>query len=105
MVPEGIDKNLFFQHKECDYFPCHVGVPIERFNCMLCYCPLYTLGEKCGGNFIYTSKGKKNCVNCTIPHDGDSGVRLVKERYGELAELAAKKQPPNQMGGAIEDGK
>ena len=91
MLPSDIEKNYFFQHTECDYFPCHKGVPIERFNCLLCYCPLYTLGEACGGNYLYTKKGRKNCVNCTIPHDGDSGVRLVKARFDELAALAARK--------------
>ena len=91
MAPEGIEKNSFFQHKECDYFPCHEGVPEELFNCMLCYCPLYTLGEDCGGNFTYTSKGRKNCRTCNIPHNGDSGVRLVRSRFDELAKLAAKK--------------
>jgi Zn-finger protein len=90
MVPEGIDKNKFFQHTECDYFPCHEGIPVERFNCMLCYCPLYTLGEACGGNYTYTSKGAKNCKACNIPHNGDSGVLLVRERFGELVKLAAK---------------
>ncbi|MBR0405658.1 MAG: hypothetical protein IJI68_10760 [Eggerthellaceae bacterium] len=90
MVPEGIDKNKFFQHTECDYFPCHEGIPVERFNCMLCYCPLYTLGEACGGNYTYTSKGTKNCKACNIPHNGDSGVLLVRERFGELVKLAAR---------------
>ena len=88
MVPEGIDKNMFFQHVDCDFFPCHEGVPTERFNCMLCYCPLYTLGPACKGNFTYTEKGVKNCKGCSIPHDGDNGVRLVRDRFGELATLA-----------------
>ena len=93
MVPEGIEKNYFFQHTECDYFPCHEGIPKERINCMLCYCPLYTLGEDCGGNYTYTSKGAKNCKACNIPHNGDSGVRLVRSRFDDLRKLAAKKQP------------
>ena len=92
MVPEDIDKNLFFQHRECDYFPCHEGVPIERFNCLLCYCPLYALGPGCGGNYTYTSKGYKNCKDCNIPHNGDDGVRRVKLRFKDLAALAARKE-------------
>lgn len=91
MVPEGIDKNLFFQNKECDYFPCHEGIPEERFNCMLCYCPLYALGEACGGNFVYNEKGYKNCKTCNLPHNGDDGVRMVKKRFKEIAALAARK--------------
>ena len=92
MTPSDIDKNLFYQHTECKFFPCHEGLDIERFNCMLCYCPLYLLGEKCGGNFVYTKKGIKNCTPCTIPHDGDSGVKMVKTRFGELAELVRKRE-------------
>ena len=90
MALEGIDKNMFFQHTACDYFPCHEGIAPERFNCMLCYCPLYTLGPRCGGNFTYTAKGVKNCKGCNIPHDGDNGVRLVRDRFQELAKLAEK---------------
>ena len=91
MVPEGIDKNMFFQHAECDYFPCHDGIALEQFNCMLCYCPLYALGPRCGGNYTYTAKGVKNCKQCGVPHNGDSGVRLVHDRFKELAELAAER--------------
>ena len=41
----------FFQNKECEYFPCHKNADKESFNCLFCYCPLYCLGDKCGGNF------------------------------------------------------
>ena len=34
----------FFQHRACEFFPCHKGVPEEDFNCLFCYCPLYALG-------------------------------------------------------------
>ena len=44
----------FFQNRDCEYFPCHQGADPENFNCLFCYCPLYALGEKCGGNFRYT---------------------------------------------------
>ena len=40
----------FVQHKECEFFPCHETAHPEDFNCLFCYCPLYTLGSKCGGN-------------------------------------------------------
>ena len=43
------DKNhSFFSHTACEAFPCHTGVAREDFNCLFCYCPLYTLGERCG---------------------------------------------------------
>lgn len=58
----------FFQHQSCEYFPCHRVDSLEEFNCMFCYCPLYALAENCGGDFVYTSKGIKNCSNCSYPH-------------------------------------
>ena len=58
----------FFQNRECDYFPCHKGANPETFNCLFCYCPLYALGEDCGGNFTYTDSGIKDCSNCLRPH-------------------------------------
>lgn len=47
MKKEGFD---FFQNRACEYFPCHKGVADEDFNCLFCYCPLYLLGDECGGN-------------------------------------------------------
>ncbi len=58
----------FFQHKDCEYFPCHQGIAEEDFNCLFCYCPLYALGDKCGGDFVYLDNGVKDCSNCLRPH-------------------------------------
>ena len=58
----------FFQNKECEYFPCHKGADRESFSCLFCYCPLYALGDKCGGHFSYTEQGIKDCSNCLRPH-------------------------------------
>ena len=58
----------FFQHKECEFFPCHKTDHPEDFNCLFCYCPLFALGKKCKGNFRYTENGVKDCSNCLIPH-------------------------------------
>ncbi|MCR5825675.1 MAG: cobalt-precorrin-5B (C(1))-methyltransferase CbiD [Oscillospiraceae bacterium] len=77
----------FFQNRACEKFPCHKGVAEEDFNCLFCYCPLYALGERCGGNFHYTDKGYKSCVDCSFPHKRENYARIL-ERYGELAELA-----------------
>lgn len=76
----------FFSHKKCEYFPCHKGVNPEDFNCLFCYCPLYALGDKCGGNFVITKKGIKSCAGCAIPHRRENYNRII-ERYGEVAEL------------------
>ncbi|WP_434797605.1 cysteine-rich small domain-containing protein [Terrisporobacter vanillatitrophus] len=62
----------FFNHKECEYFPCHKTNDPDNFNCLFCYCPLYALKDKCGGNFRYTDRGIKDCSNCTLPHRRDN---------------------------------
>lgn len=80
----------FFTNTACEYFPCHEGVPIEQFNCLLCYCPLYTLGSKCGGKYSYTEEGRKDCSACILPHYGERGVQNVWDHYEELAALASK---------------
>ena len=58
----------FFQNKACEYFPCHKGADPENFSCLFCYCPLYALGENCGGDFCYTEDGIKDCSACLRPH-------------------------------------
>lgn len=68
----------FFQHRDCEYFPCHQGVEEENFSCLFCYCPLYALGDQCGGNFSYTQTGVKDCSDCRIPHR--------RENYGKILE-------------------
>ena len=58
----------FFCNKDCAFFPCHADVDEDEFNCLFCYCPLYFLGDKCGGNFKKVGEGIKDCSNCLIPH-------------------------------------
>ena len=76
----------FFQNKDCQYFPCH-KTDRDDFNCLFCYCPLYALGDRCGGNFRYTEKGVKDCTNCLIPHS-PNGYDYVLAKYPLIAELA-----------------
>jgi len=66
----------FFQNKKCEYFPCHKGADEESFSCLFCFCPLYALGDKCGGNFTYTDNGIKDCSRCLRPHK--------KENYDDI---------------------
>lgn len=80
----------FFQNKACEYFPCHKGADEEQFSCLFCYCPLYALGEKCGGNFTYTEKGVKDCSACLIPHRREN-YEYVLEKMDGIIELAKKK--------------
>ncbi len=80
----------FFQNKKCEYFPCHKMKDEEHFNCLFCYCPLYALGDKCGGNFKYLDGGIKDCSNCLIPHS-PKGYDYIISKYSEILELAKKK--------------
>ena len=76
----------YFSHKKCEFFPCHKNADLDDFNCLFCYCPLYALGEKCGGNFRYTEKGIKDCTNCMLPHKRKN-YGYVTGKYQELADM------------------
>ena len=80
----------FFQNKDCEYFPCHEGVSCEQFSCLFCYCPLYALGDRCGGSFTYLENGIKDCSRCTKPHRRDNYDRIM-EKMGLVMELAKRK--------------
>ena len=69
----------FFQHKECEFFPCHEGLEEDKFSCLFCYCPLYALGERCGGNYTYTPDGIKDCSNCLRPHQREKCSGIQKQ--------------------------
>lgn len=72
----------FTQHRACEFFPCHKTDHPEDFNCLFCYCPLYMLGRKCGGNFTYLESGVKDCSECLVPHR--------RENYGFIADSFQK---------------
>ena len=82
----------FFSNTKCEYFPCHKTNDPENFNCLFCYCPLYALKDKCGGNFSYTEKGIKNCTNCTLPHQRKN-YDYVIGKFKEIAELKNLTKP------------
>ena len=74
----------YFQNSRCEYFPCHKLPENGFFNCLFCYCPLYALGDKCGGNFKFIAGGVKDC-SAVIEGDGawsrlkfESGVHRVQ---------------------------
>ena len=77
----------FFQNRACAYFPCHPVGDDREFNCLFCYCPLYALGSRCGGNCAYTEIGIKDCSACMIPHRLN-GYDYINGKFMELAELA-----------------
>lgn len=79
----------FFQNKECEYFPCHNTADTEKFNCLFCYCPLYALGQECGGNFQYTKKGIKDCSHCLVPH-GEKGYEHIQSGMKSVLQKCSK---------------
>ena len=83
----------FFQNTACEFFPCHKTGHPEKFSCLFCYCPLYALGPRCGGNLTYNEKGIKDCSGCLFPHKPENYGR-VTARFSEIAELA--KKPPEK---------
>ena len=83
----------FFQNSNCEYFPCHKCEDRENFSCLFCYCPLYALGDNCGGNFTYTKEGIKDCSNCMIPHRRENYDRVM-EKMKAVIELAKRQEKP-----------
>ena len=79
----------FFQNSACEYFPCHKCKDTENFSCLFCYCPLYALGDQCGGNYTYTKEGIKDCSSCLIPHRRENYDRIM-EKMKAIIELAKK---------------
>ena len=80
----------FFQNRNCEYFPCHRNIPEEQFNCLFCYCPLYALGDQCGGCFRYTAGGIKDCTGCIRPHLAANYDEIVSS-MNKILELAKRK--------------
>ena len=85
-----MDHYKFFQHGECEFFPCPHGVNPESFNCLFCYCPLFGLGDRCGGSFTYTADGMKDCSGCTYPHRRENYDKIMG-KIPQLLELVKKK--------------
>jgi len=77
----------FYQNKACAFFPCHKVEDESTFNCMFCYCPLYALGDKCGGNCTYIADEVKDCSACRIPHS-PNGYDYINSKFEALAALA-----------------
>ena len=83
----------YFQNRECEYFPCHAAGDPENFSCLFCYCPLYALGDRCGGNFTYTKEGIKDCSACLIPHRRENYGKIMDKMKG-IIELAKRQEKP-----------
>lgn len=86
----------FFSHKECEFFPCHKVSNPDDFNCLFCYCPLYTLGHDCGGNFRYLDNGIKDCTNCTLPH-GRKSYSYIASRFMKIVQAMKDRELVSKM--------
>ena len=80
----------FVQNTACEFFPCHENIEEDKFNCLFCYCPLYTLKDECGGNPEFLADGTKDCMNCTVTHLKDSGFAHVMSKIEGILELGKK---------------
>lgn len=80
------NNSKYYKNEACEYFPCH-KVEGDFFNCMFCCCPLYALGDKCGGAFVYLENGIKDCSACVLPHS-EGGYEYIMEKMTEVIEIA-----------------
>ena len=65
------------------------GRSVPPVTSLFCYCPLYALGDKCGGNFTYTESGIKDCSSCLRPHKRENYDAIMKHME-QVLELAKK---------------
>ena len=72
----------YFCNRDCRYFPCHQGGDPDDFNCLFCFCPLYSKGTECGGSFVILENGIKDCSPCHLPHK--------KENYQTIMDKLVK---------------
>lgn len=80
----------YFSNRDCEYFPCHgKEKDPEFFNCLFCYCPLYMLGEDCGGNFRFMENGIKDCSACMLPH-AKGGYSYINGKFMQMVERMAQ---------------
>ena len=86
----------FFCNKDRQFFPCHETKDLDNFNCLFCYCPLYALGDKCGGNFKYLESGIKDCSKCLLPHNPKS-YDYITSKYYEIMQLAKRDKNKKEM--------
>ena len=89
-MAEHKDHYSHYCNHECEYFPCHKVPEGFDFNCLFCYCPLYALGENCGGNFKILENGVKDCSACLVPHKR-SNYDYIGQKFGDIVDLIRKK--------------
>jgi len=91
MLQERRASSCYYANRDCEYFPCHKGADPGDFNCLFCFCPLYPLGEDCGGSFRLLPQGGKDCGACLFPHKVENYEKILA-RTVELC----KRFPPEK---------
>lgn len=81
----------YFKNDKCEFFPCHKVSDTDEFNCLFCYCPLYALGDKCGGNFGVIVNGIKDCSQCLIPHKENS-LDYIMSKWQQITDMLKEQQ-------------
>lgn len=76
----------FFNHKQCEYYPCH-QIDEEKLNCLFCFCPLYVLKD-CGGHYKMTGN-MKDCSDCLFPHHIENYDYII-EKYKDLKDVICR---------------
>ena len=69
----------YFKNTDCKYFPCHKGLS-DDFNCLFCYCPMYSM-PNCPGSKTYIEKNGKKikvCTDCTFPHRPENYDKIIQ---------------------------
>lgn len=73
------NSHKYFKNKDCKYFPCHKGLS-DDFNCLFCYCPMYSM-QNCPGSKTYIEKNGKKikvCTDCTFPHRPENYDKIIQ---------------------------
>ena len=73
----------YFKNTDCKYFPCHKGLS-DDFNCLFCYCPMYSM-PNCPGSKTYIEKNGKKikvCTDCTFPHRPENNDKIIQIEKG-----------------------
>ena len=88
----------YFSHRACEFFPCHPGADPQNFNCLFCFCPLYFLGDACGGAFTRLEDGTKDCSACLFPHRRENyGAVLARVTEAIREERSKAKREAKKM--------
>ena len=88
MVNTTTENYKFFQHKDCEFFPC-TRLINRRISTACSAIVLCMRSATNAWNFQYTDTGFKDCTNCMFPHVR-SNYEKILERYQDIIAVAAR---------------